>query len=246
MQRFCREFVVVVHIVGLHFLDFAYTACLSNELLIIRLTQFLAWVRGWLVLQASTLGLENWVRNRSCSRHFQWVHWAGIIFGARNSLVHKNICVKNSLYHVWLRAVRRSSILHLEVFESLSVVHWLARFATINFRFLCRWLLWESFALKEVVLLEAEVKRIFDVVVVLNIYLVLAFIPLQLLRRVSLHHSDQSENLWSLYLFRIKIVSFGNVKMRDNIIRRLRLQHLWINWDLMVVQLRLISFEVVN
>ncbi len=82
--------------------------------------------------------------------------------------------------------------MHLEVFESLSVIHWLARFATINFRFLCCWLLRESFALKEVVLLEAEVKRIFDVVVVLNIYLVLAFIPLQLLRRVSLHHSDQS------------------------------------------------------
>jgi hypothetical protein len=136
--------------------------------------------------------------------------------------------------------------LHLEVFESLSVAHWLAWFATIYFRFLCRWLLWESFALKEVVLLEAEIKRIFDVVVVLNIYLVLAFIPLQLLRRVILHHSDQSENLWSLYLFWIKIVSFCNVKMRDNIIRRFRLQHLGINWDLMVVQLRLISLEVVD
>jgi hypothetical protein len=51
-------------------------------------------------------------------------------------------------------------------------------------------LLGESLALKKVALLEAEVEGVFNVVVVLNIYLVLAFIPLQLLGRVSLHHFD--------------------------------------------------------
>lgn len=105
--------------------------------------------------------------------------------------------------------------MHLEVFESFSVVHWLAWFTTANLRLLDRRLLLrESFALKKVVFVETEVESIFDVVVVLNIDLVLAFIPLQLLWQVSLHHFDQSQKLCSLYLFRIKIISLSNVKMR--------------------------------
>ena len=111
--------------------------------------------------------------------------------------------------------MRRGSVLHLEVFESFSVVQWLAWFPTANLRLLDRrLLLGKSFALKEIVLLETEVERIFDVVVVLNVDLVLALIPLQLLWQVSLHHFYQSEKLCSLYLFRIKIVSLRNVKMR--------------------------------